>query len=892
MQQKRWKKIETILDTALTLSGSERTTYISDACRGDDDLIDEVYQMLRAIEESEQTNFLEKVSDDNRQFIQNVSQIDVEADIIGTRIGAFQITEKIGSGGMGAVYKADRVDGQFSQQVAIKMLQRGIRTENTIRRFRMEQEILASLKHPNIAQMFDGGITKEGTPYLVMEYVDGLPIDKFCNKHKKTIEERIDLFREVCLAVQFAHANLIIHRDLKTQNIYVTDDGRVKVLDFGIAKLLDPNLSEQTLLVTGPGQKFWTPQYAAPEQVSGENVTISVDVYALGVLLHKLLTDSYPLDLKDKSLSEIQKVITGTPPQPPSNSIQNPVTVAETRQITPALLRKKLSGDLDALVLKSVRKEPEYRYDSVSQLIEDLDRFKKGLPILARKDTIRYRIGKFYRRNRTGISLAVVILITFLLASAYYTFRITQERDLAEYEAERAKQVSDFVVNLFYGNHPDIAAGRELSAADLLEMGLESADTLSQPEIKADILDAIGRAYVGMGNFDTATPILEEAYEISSEFHGTSNEKPGIIMMTLGDLYRRKGDYNKAMSFSQNALDHFQNIPGDHKYYISRAYNSLADIHFFLGDHDEAVRFHQSAYDIQSEIFDSTDPNLAATLNAMNASLFQQGKFHEAKKNVDRIIAIFNHNFGDKHPRTVEQYSNQALISFELGDYEMAEEQSRRTLTLKKEIYKSPHPSLAAEYNNLGKIIIERNKFEEADSLLRIAVKMREQIYGPTHIYLARSIHNLAKALAKKGLSTEATEHFEKSLEMIRQSVPPSHPMITRQIAEFGNFLIQNEQYDDALSLLLNRRQEIENKGLHERDGGILEQTIGINYLRTQNYSEAEKYLLSSFEILEEKGLDSKNDRAKNIDLLIQLYKEMGLNEKMNEYQQLRSTLI
>ena len=557
MHQKRWKQIETIIDKALTLSGSERTTYIKEACSGDDELIDEINQFLKAIEESERSRFLENVSADNKQLIQNLSALDDDINTIGTRVGSFQLIEKIGEGGMGAVYKAKRVDGQFSQLVAIKMLQRGIRTNNTIRRFRMEQEILASLKHPNIAQLYDGGITDTGIPYLVMEYIDGLPIDEFCNKKKKTVNERIDLFREVCLAVQYAHSNLVVHRDLKAQNIYVTDEGRVKVLDFGIAKLMDPDLSEKTLLETGPGQKFWTPQYAAPEQVKGDNVTTSVDLYALGVLLHKLLTDSYPLDLSNKSLAEVQKTITDAEPIQPSSSEFSGKT-ADLRQTTPTTLKKVLSGDLDALILKSIRKEPEYRYDSVSQLLEDIERYNSGLPIIARKGTVNYRIGKFYRRNRAAISLAAVVLITFLLVSLFYTFRITQERNQAEYEADRAKQVSDFVVNLFYGNHPDIAEGRELSAADLLEIGLESADTLSQPEIKADILDAIGRAYIGMGDFERATPILEEAFEVSSDFHGTRDVKPGIIMSTLSDLYRRKGDYQKAMTFSQNALNHFE----------------------------------------------------------------------------------------------------------------------------------------------------------------------------------------------------------------------------------------------------------------------------------------------------------------------------------------------
>jgi serine/threonine-protein kinase len=504
MQKEHWDQIETILDTALTLSGSERKTYINEACEDDDALLQEVYELLEAVEMSEQSHFLENVSEENEALMHELTGGPFQApgELVGNRIGAFQLTKLLGAGGMGAVYKAERADGQFTQQVAIKLLQRGIQSDETLQRFRMEQDILAALHHPNIAQLYDGGITQSGLPYLIMEYVDGVPVDQYCNNLKLTIDERIRLFEEVCSAVQFAHANLVIHRDLKAQNIYVTSNGKVKVLDFGIAKLLYPNLTEKTLLETRPGQKFWTPHYAAPEQVSGQPVTIATDGYALGVLLHKLLTDTYPLDLKNKEINEVEKIIQAVPPARPSLSItSNTGEVARHRQCSVSELKKQLAGDLDSMVLKALRKEPEYRYNSVSQLMEDLDRYQNGLPLVARKDTLRYRIGKFFRRHKAWITVLAIVIIIIAGLSAVYTWKIAVERDEVKIEAKKTDQVKSFVFSLFEVNDPSLSQGKQITARELLDQGTERIDKelSGQPVIQAEIHHVIAGLYQKLG---------------------------------------------------------------------------------------------------------------------------------------------------------------------------------------------------------------------------------------------------------------------------------------------------------------------------------------------------------------------------------------------------------
>ncbi|MDX1640460.1 MAG: serine/threonine-protein kinase [Balneolaceae bacterium] len=809
MHQNRWNRIETILDTALTLSENERTTYINNACQGDGDLIDEVYEMLEAIEESEQVNFLKKnVSDDNKQLIQDFSKINLDADIIGTRIGAFQITEQIGSGGMGAVYKADRVDGQFSQQVAIKMLQKGIQSENTIRRFRMEQEILASLKHPNIAQLYDGGVTNDGVPYLVMEYVDGNPIDEYCNKHKKTIKERIELFKDVCLAVQFAHANLVIHRDLKAQNIYVTEEGRVKVLDFGIAKLMDPDLSEQTLLETRPGQKFWTPQYAAPEQVKGENVTISVDVYALGVLLHKLLTDTYPLDLSNKSLAEVQKTITETTPVAPSSSLKNLEKTAKLRQTSPASLKKTLTGDLDALVLKSVRKEPEYRYDSVSQLTEDLERFEKGLPILARKDTISYRIGKFYRRNKVGIVTALVVLILLIGSSAFYAYRINQERLIAESEAAKAEEISNFLIGLFEASNPfnnEGGAGLNTRVGTILESGIGKMDSQleNQPEVNAELKTVIGEIYKDLGEFELAEQLFSESISILETNPELYKSELAVSTYKLAHVYQETGNLEKADSLLQVAIANFSEVEDGFKNKDALEALSLhGNLSWFnKGDFDEAEKALTQSLHFREKYYPDDLYSLGTVYSDLANLKHEEFKLQEADSLYQKALDMYLRSIGE-NPNTAIVMSNYSMLQVDMGNIEEAENYQRRALEIHRNQTGEESIDVAMSIGSLAKIHLLKKEFQKADSLAQISISKFEDIYGPSHIFVAITKLTLAKSYLAQEKHDEALNLLLELNKIYQESYPTGHPRLSEPLLVMGDLYTRTGAFDKAIQTL------------------------------------------------------------------------------------------
>jgi serine/threonine protein kinase/TolB-like protein/Flp pilus assembly protein TadD len=428
MTPERWQRVEELFHAALEREASQRAAFLDEACAGDPDLRRQVEALLAY--DAEESSFLEAPA---FEATGDWLAEDQDTSVVGQRMGPYQVTRELGRGGMGAVYLAERADDQYQKQVAIKLVKRGMDTDSILRRFRHEQQILANLDHPNIAKLLDGGTTEDGLSYFIMDYVDGLPIDKYCDTKKLSTMERLKLFRTVCSAVEYAHQHHVVHRDLKPSNILVTADGVPKLLDFGIAKVLHPELPSQTTGSTATALRPMTPEYASPEQVRGSAITPASDIYSLGVLLYELLTGHRPYRLHSLTPQEIEHVICEEEPKKPSTVIGRvekapdgdrartltPASVSETREGPPEKLRRCLAGDLDNMVLMALRKEPERRYASVGQFSEDIRRHLEGLPVIACKDTLSYRSAKFIRRNKAHIItslLTAVILLVLIVA--------------------------------------------------------------------------------------------------------------------------------------------------------------------------------------------------------------------------------------------------------------------------------------------------------------------------------------------------------------------------------------------------------------------------------------------------------------------------------------------
>ncbi len=434
MTQERWQHVKSVLDDALERSGPERATYLEAACRGDEELRREVDSLLAS--EAEAEDFIETP-------VFRICRDDDKPLPEGQRIGAYRIVREAGRGGMGTVYVAERADEQFRRQVAIKVVRRGMDTDEILRRFRAERQILANLGHPNIAGLLDSGTTEDGRPYFVMEWVEGHRIDTYCNTRQLSTRDRLTIFRKVCSAVHFAHQNLVVHRDLKPGNILVTAEGEPKLLDFGIAKLLDPG--EEALAFTRVDLRPMTPEYASPEQIRGEAITTASDVYALGVLLYVLLTGHHPFKTVTRDPQSLAKAICETSPPRPSSVVGQDEEIRRVPEAEVPILRRRLAGDLDNIVLMAMKKEPQRRYASVDQFSNDIERHLEGLPVIARKDTLGYRATKFVGRHKWGVGIAVLVLLVIV----GFSISVTLLWQRAVRERERSDQVSSSFKSFF-----------------------------------------------------------------------------------------------------------------------------------------------------------------------------------------------------------------------------------------------------------------------------------------------------------------------------------------------------------------------------------------------------------------------------------------------------------
>src|SRR5688572_22373654 len=546
------EQVTTIVAHARGLSTQDRGEYVRRACGADETLLSHVLLALGdAVGEkaAQEQGFWDDVAAGESNTATLVESLE------GQRLGAYRIGRKLGSGGMGDVYLAERADDEYQQRVAIKIVRGGTFSPQIQSRLRMERQILATLQHPNIARLLDGGRTADGTPYLVMEYIDGEPIDIYCNRRRLPLQTRIELIRKVCAAVHYAHQNLIVHRDLKPSNILITPEGVPKLLDFGIAKLLDTRHSAQTLTVTHAEYRVMTPAHASPEQVRGDVITTASDIYVLGVLLYELLCGRRPFQLLGASLLEMERIICEQEAPTPSEMVartarESPellTDIVASRSTTQARLQKFLRGEIDSIIGMAMRKDAERRYSSAEQLAADLERHLDGKPVLASKDTWLYRTRKFVGGHKLAVAASATAIVT-LAAFATITFvqskRIAYERDIATAERTRAEQVSSFLVELFELSDPSRSRGNQVTARELLDVGARRVQLglADQPETRATLLSTIGRVYNSLGLHADSVTLLEDALAARIRIHGERHPKVATALTDLGRALCERGD--------------------------------------------------------------------------------------------------------------------------------------------------------------------------------------------------------------------------------------------------------------------------------------------------------------------------------------------------------------
>ncbi len=777
----RWRQVEGVLDAVLASQPEDRPRVLSEHCTGDDALRREVEALLQHEQRAEL--FLAKPpSTIAAAFIAERG----ERRHDGQRIGAYRLLHEIGAGGMSRVYLGERADGAFEQRVAVKLLRSNLDSDVDQHRFRAERQILATLNHPGIARLIDGGVTDDALPYLVLEFVDGMPIDAWCAERSLDVDHRLALFQTVAQATQHAHNNLIVHRDLKPTNILVGADGIVKLLDFGIAKLLDPaRVSAE--LQTRAGQHWMTPEYAAPEQIRGEPVTTLTDVYQLAVVLYQLVSGRLPFGTASTSLRQLENAVLQQDPPPPSSIVTS--GSASTAVSPLAALGRVSRRELDAIILKGLAKDPAHRYASATAFAEDVQRFRDGLPVIAAAGSCAYRVRKFVRRHTR--SLAAAAAVVALIAAAGLRERALRSR--AERETHKAMAVEQYLVNVFDVADPfappDPKLG-ETTARAILDRGAGRIDSVlaGQPDVQAELRSVIGQVYGSLGLFDRAAPTLQRSLDQQRALHGRASIEAAQAEDQLGVVLVQQEQLDRAEPLLRDALAQRRTILGNRDTATALSLDHLGELLQERNDYDAAILTLREALDVRRSVLGDGDLAVAKSMDQLGLAYWSKGNYVAAESLYRSALAIDARRLGEDHPTTAAVVHNLAqLKQLQGGQTDEAIALYRRALAAKRKSLGDAHPSVTLNMNNLGILLArEKGALDEAEQLVRAALAYDRRTFGERHGYVAASLDNLASILRMKGEFDEAERLYAQALDINRSMFHGDHNAIALNLNNLG----------------------------------------------------------------------------------------------------------
>ena len=806
MSADRWDRLQPLFEEALELAPSERAAFIRDACPNDAELANALEALLYG--NAETTPLLDAGIASALPVEDALDEAHLPPEAIPERIGVWTVGERIGAGGMGAVYRAERNDGAFEQTVALKLIKRGMDSEAVLRRFQAERRILARLEHPGIARLIDGGLAADGRPYLAMEFVEGTPITEFCTIHSLTLNERIDLFRQVCDAVQYAHRQLVVHRDLKPSNILVTEGAagtrRVKLLDFGIAKVLSGGDTALTVL-TAPGQLMLTPEYAAPEQLSGGTISTATDVYALGVILYELLVGTRPYDFETRSPSAIERVVATAQPTRPSTAVST-----SSDGVAPNRLRRELAGDLDVICLMALRKEPDRRYGSAEALSDDLRRYRERLPVLARPDTLRYRVRTFARRNRTALAISTIAVLLVGAVTTLSFARVRAERDRARLEANKAEEVSAFLSDLFTSSNPAESRGADITARELLERGAEriEADLGSQPEVQAQMLHVVGEVHKNLGQYAEAESLLTRALASRRALLGPNHPSVGTTLSRLGLLYERQGRFAEATETLTEAITIHQRVASDHPVELANSLHGKSWAELRLGRYDAAEQLITEALQIKRRVFGDRHPEIAYSLNVLGDVYTHQGRYDEAETTHRQALALRRELLGPDHLDAAYSLHNLAATLRDAERWAEAEASYRESLELWRTHFGETSQEYANTLSQLALVIGMQGRYAEAEAMHEDAVTHTVASIGAEHPKMAGVLARRSPVLAAEGRLAEAEAVLRDGLSIQRRVVGDAHPNVADWLVRLA-ILVQAQERSDAARALLEESDRL-----------------------------------------------------------------------------------
>jgi len=736
----KWTRIQDLFYKAAELPAAERAAFLATACPDEPSLRIQVSNLVAAIEEDGAiTGRVQRAA----ESVLGSSEPDT-----GERIGPYEIVRLIGRGGMGAVYLATRADDQFRKQVAIKTMRFGGSPE-LLQRFRAERQILANMEHPNIARLLDGGVTSSGLPYLVMDFVEGVTITAYCEGRALALRDRLRLFQQVCSAVQYAHTNLVIHRDLKPANISVTADGTPKLLDFGIAKLLDHTQIEAGTAATVADERLMTPDYASPEQVRGEPVVTATDVYSLGVVLYELLTRVLPFQLRGATAAEVERIVCGQDPVKPSAAASASLTKLE---------RRALAGDLDNIVMMALSKDPARRYPSVWHLNEDVTRYLSGYPVQARQDSWVYRTRKFVARRRLGVAsavTAVVLVMAFVIALIW-------ERNASDRERVKAQEVTRLMLDLFRVSDPSESRGETVTAREVMDRGAERMEReLSlQPELRATMLH------------------------------------------TIADVYRQLGLYPRSLDLAQQSLVLRRQILSPTDSDTIRSVISIGQVLSSMGKYQESEERLREALSLIAGRGETQSVLAAETWQALGYSLQRLGRMAEAEAAHTEAVKIFRKTLGPESAEAGEAVKSLAITVFEAGDARKAEPHFREASRIRLKARGPTDPTYGAALLGLANSLARQGRDPEAEPLFQQVLELYRKLYGNSHVETAGALNDLAAMYGESGVRrADAVATHRQALAAFRAAVGEEHPLVANSLNNLAVNLMRARQYPEAEKL-------------------------------------------------------------------------------------------
>jgi eukaryotic-like serine/threonine-protein kinase len=842
MDSDRWQKIQAVFHGAADLPKAEQEVFLAERCDGDQELRSQVEKMLLADEA--ENSLLER---DVAHVAHQVLSDDSTSLPALKQFGRYKIKRTLGAGGMGIVYLAERED--LGSLVAIKILRDAWLSPARRERFAFEQRTLAQFNHPSIARLYDADTSPDGTPFLAMEYVEGVPLTKYCAQHRSTIAERLKLFREVCQAVVYAHQHAVIHRDLKPSNILVREDGAVRLLDFGIAKQMEVlgGSVEQTMT----GLRLMTPAYASPEQIRGEQVGIQTDVYSLGVVLYELLCGQLPFDLSTRTPAQAERILNEQEPERPSSKASRPAEQPQAAEPNPTEASKSEWSDLDVLCLTAMHKDPGRRYASAEALLRDVDHYLKGEPLEARPDRARYRVRKFVTRNRRVVTGAAAAALLLAALVTFFTIRLAIARNAALAQAARTQRIQKFMTNLFQGGDEAAGPADSLRVVTLLDRGVQEAHSLNaEPAVEAELYETLGGIYEKLGKLEQANALLESALAVHKAHFGADSPEVAQTLVAIGQLRSDQAKLEDAEKLTQQGLEMARRHLAANNPAVVKAMVAYGRVLGQRGAYDRSIQVLNDAVKIESAPGRSAT-DLVSSLSALAETNYSAGHYPVADSLYRRVLEMHRKMYGDRHPAVAEDLGNLAAIQQDLGFYSEAEKFDRQALDISRVYYGNEHPRTAIYLTMLGRALEFENKFDESDAALNQALAIQERVYGPVHGSVAETLNELASNKSMRSDVDGAIVIFRRVVEIYRSIYGDHHYFVAIALANVASQYMDKKDYAGAEPIfrdVIRRLTEV--LPPDNVNTGIARIKLGRVLLRQNRYAEAEEQTHGGFDIL------------------------------------------